>query len=131
MNAHVTLITVSKEGTDAAAAASPGVYEEAARQEMKACQTYLAATGKKLQERGITVDSVCLEGVPSRAIVKYAHDNPVDLIALATHGKGEVAWVLGSTAERIISHTSAPVLMLRVLEPHEQSRLREEFFMGA
>ena len=103
-DAHVTLISVSSEATDVAGMASPEIFKEAARHEVKACQRYLEATAKDLQGKGLKVDSVCLEGVPARAIIKYAQENPVDLIALATHGKGEVAWVLGSTAEKILSH---------------------------
>jgi nucleotide-binding universal stress UspA family protein len=130
VDAHVTLISVSSEATDVAGMASPEIFKEAARHGVKACQMYLEATVKEMQGRGIKVDSVCLEGVPARAIVKYAQENPVDLIALATHGKGEVAWVLGSTAEKVLSHATVPVLLWRVME-YKPPLLKEEFFLGA
>lgn len=129
-DSQVTLISVSSEATDVAGVASPEIFAEAARHEMKACQRYLEATSKDLQAKGIKVETVCLEGVPARAIIKYAAENNVDLIALATHGKGEVAWVLGSTAEKILSHATVPVLLLRVIE-YKPPALKEEFFMGA
>jgi nucleotide-binding universal stress UspA family protein len=110
--------------------ASPEIFAEAARHEMKACQSYLANTVKELQGKGLKVDSACLEGVPARAIIKYAHDNAFDLIALATHGKGEVAWVMGSTAEKILSHATVPVLLIRVMV-YKPPLLKEEFFLGA
>jgi nucleotide-binding universal stress UspA family protein len=128
--AQVTLISVSSEATDVAGMASPAIFKEAAQHAMKACQTYLAATVKDLQGKGLKVDSACLEGIPARAIIKYAQDNNVDLIALATHGKGEVAWVMGSTAEKILSHATVPVLLLRVIE-YKPPLLKEEFFLGA
>jgi nucleotide-binding universal stress UspA family protein len=130
VDAHVTLISVSSEATDVAGMASPEIFKEAARHGVKACQMYLEATAKELQGRGIKVDSVCLEGVPARTIVKYAQENPVDLIVLATHGKGEVAWVLGSTAEKVLSHATVPVLLWRVIE-YKPPLLKEEFFLGA
>ena len=34
---------------------------------------------------------------------------------MATHGRGEVAWVLGSVAEKVVSHATVPVLLFRVL----------------
>jgi hypothetical protein len=40
----------------------------------------------------------------------------MDLIAMATHGRGEVAWVLGSVAEKVVSHATVPVLLFRSLE---------------
>ena len=35
---------------------------------------------------------------------------------MATHGKGEVAWVIGSIAEKVVTHATIPVLLLRVLK---------------
>lgn len=130
-NAHVTLICVSEAGTDVAAVASPATFAQAARHEENACQHFMSDAVKDLQGRGVNVKSVCLEGDPAKAVVKYAQEYPIDLIALATHGKGELAWIFESTAEKIVSHASVPVLLLRVLEPHEQIKLREEWFMGA
>jgi nucleotide-binding universal stress UspA family protein len=129
-DAQVTILSVSSEATDVAGAASPEVFQEAARHELKACQMYLGTTVKDLQGKGLKVDSACLEGIPARAIVKYAQDNNVDLIALATHGKGEVAWVLGSTAEKVLAHATVPVLLWRVME-YKPPLLKEEFFLGA
>ncbi len=129
-DAQITLVSVSSEATDVAGMASPEIFAEAARHEMKACQMYLGATVAELQGKGLKVDSACLEGVPARAVIKYAQDSKSDLIALATHGKGEVAWVMGSTAEKILSHSSVPVLLLRVIE-YRPPLLKEEFFMGA
>jgi hypothetical protein len=33
---------------------------------------------------------------------------------MATHGRGEVAWVLGSVAEKVVSHATVPVLGIKV-----------------
>lgn len=129
-DAQITLVSVSSEATDVAGMASPEVFREAGRHAIKACQQYLEATSKDLQGKGFKVDLACLEGVPARAIIKYAQDSNVDLIALATHGKGEVAWVMGSTAEKILSHATVPVLLWRVLE-YKPPLLKEEFFLGA
>ena len=44
-----------------------------------------------------------LVGAPFREIIAYARDNTVDLIVLATHGRGGLSWVLmGSTAEKVV-----------------------------
>ena len=130
-NAHVTLICVNSAGTEVAGAASPGTFAQAARHEVDACQHFMADAVKDLQGRGVIVNSVCMEGDPAKAVVKYAQEHPIDLIALATHGKGELAWIFESTAEKIITHASVPILLLRILEPHEQLKLREEWFLGA
>jgi nucleotide-binding universal stress UspA family protein len=130
-NAHVTLICVSSEATDVAGTPSRQVFERAAKHETNACEAFMSAAVNKLTADGVAVKSVCMEGDPAKAVVKYAQENPIDLIALATHGINEVSWIFSSTSEKIVSHATVPVLLLRVLEPHEQVSLREEWFLGA
>ncbi len=96
--------------------ATPGVIQEAISQEAKRCELFLAETAKDLKNQGLAVDFACVEGQPAREIIGYAAQHGYDLIALATHGKGEVAWVLGSTAEKVVTHATVPVLLYRVLE---------------
>jgi nucleotide-binding universal stress UspA family protein len=77
---------------------------------------YLEETAAALQAQGLEVTWVYERGSPAREIIAYAQQHQVDLIALASHGTGEVAWVLGSVAEKVISHATVPVLLWRVLE---------------
>jgi len=79
-------------------------------------ERYLAETTKKLEGKGLKVKSVYSEGVPAREIIRYAEEARCDLIAMATHGRGEIAWVLGSVAEQVVSHATVPVLVMRVLK---------------
>lgn len=129
-DAEVTLVTVISGATNLAGIASPQVFEEAVAHEKRACQRYLEAAIQDLQGQGVKANFACLEGVPAQTIIKFATDNDYDLIALATHGKGEIAWVIGSTAEKIVSHATVPVLLFRVLE-YKPPMLKEEFFLGA
>jgi nucleotide-binding universal stress UspA family protein len=130
-NSHITLICVATGATDVVDPPSQEVFERAARHDLNACDRNMKDAVQRMQAKGLTVDSVCLEGDPAKAVIKYAQEHPIDLIALATHGRNEVSWMFGSTAEKIVSHATAPVLLIRVLEPHEQAQLREEWFMGA
>ncbi len=79
-----------------------GVFERAARHEVNACDRYMNDAVQQLRSKGLTVDSVCMEGDPAKAVIKYAQEHPIDLIALATHGRNEVSWIFGSTAEKIV-----------------------------
>lgn len=113
----VTLITVGHYATGPEVGeASPEIIAEIAVHEKKVAEGYLEKTAMNLKEKGLTVDWVYTEGLPARSIVTHAADHEMDLIALATHGRGEIAWVLGSVAERVVSHATVPVLMLRVME---------------
>ncbi len=81
-------------------------------QQMKKCKAYLTHTAHDLQ--GVKTAIVCIKGTPAQEIISYADKHGVDLIAMATHGRSEVAWVLGSVAEKVVSHATVPVLLLRV-----------------
>ncbi len=102
---------------DAGMADAYGSVRDAAdTAEHKVCETFLNETAQELKEKGVDVEAVCVTGNPPRAIIGYADKNSVDLIVMATHGKGEVAWVLGSVAEKVVSHATVPVLLHRVVE---------------
>lgn len=95
----------------------PPSVTEAIEREVAQCELFLANTAKELQNQGVKqVKIVCLKGSPAREIISYAKNNQIDLIAMSTHGRGEVAWVLGSVAEKVVSHAPVPVLLHRVME---------------
>ena len=57
---------------------------------------------------------ILLVGVPFEEIVRYAAEQKIDLIVMPTHGRTGLAhFLLGSTSERVISHSVCPVLVLR------------------
>jgi nucleotide-binding universal stress UspA family protein len=69
-----------------------------------------------MKAEGLNADSVYIEGEPAQTIISYAAENGYDLIAMATHGRGEMAWVIGSVAERVVTHAPMPVLLTRVMD---------------
>jgi nucleotide-binding universal stress UspA family protein len=107
--------------------ATPGVIAKAPAQAAKWCTAYLGKAAQDVKAKGVDVNTECVEGVPAREIIAYADKKKMDLIAMATHGKGEVAWVLGSTAERVVSHATVPVLLFRVME-FKPPALKEVYF---
>ena len=55
--------------------------------------------------------TVVLTGEPARAILAYAQDNPVDLVAVGTHGSGLTKAMLGSVAAKLVRQHDIPVLV--------------------
>jgi nucleotide-binding universal stress UspA family protein len=109
--AQVTLVNVQM---DWGAPTSPEV-KEVIEIEAKKCEALLVAAAKDLQAQGLKVEVDCVTGDAAHEIIAYAEAKGMDLIAMATHGMGEVAWVLGSVAEKVVSHATVPVLLFRVL----------------
>jgi nucleotide-binding universal stress UspA family protein len=112
LQAELILIHVSP-GEKSAMATPSGSTAVAVHQ---TCQAYLNMLGKDLQRQGLKVEVVCLTGNPAQEIIRYADEHQMDLITMATHGSGEVAWLLGSIARKVVTHASKPVLLFRVLE---------------
>jgi nucleotide-binding universal stress UspA family protein len=80
---------------------------------------YLDGVAKALAERVRRVDSVVvLEPDPVGSILDFADRNEVDLIAVATHGRGGLRrTALGSVADKILRTAGVPVLVSR---PHRE-----------
>ena len=58
--------------------------------------------------------SAVVSGKPFAEIARYARENSIDLIVLATHGRGGLTHVLlGSTAEKVVRKAPCPVLTVR------------------
>ena len=52
-------------------------------------------------------------GVPHVEIVRLAEEREVDLIVMATHGRGFISHaIMGSTTERVLRRTPCPVLVV-------------------
>ena len=115
--AKVTLCHVCYSGVGAMIGeATPGTIKQAEAQEKKFCDTFLTKTGNDLKNEGLDVDWACAEGVPAQQIIAFAQAKDYDLIVMGTHGAGEVAWYMGGVADRVASHATVPVLLLRTLE---------------
>ncbi|MBI1770349.1 MAG: universal stress protein [Bacteroidetes bacterium] len=59
---------------------------------------------------------VCIvrRGEAWREIVRYAREEKIDLIVIATHGRTGLAHVLmGSVAEKVVRHSTVPVLTVK------------------
>lgn len=116
MNSAITLLHVCYFPVVVDATIPRHGEEAAERQVLKECDVFLKKVEEEMMQHGLSVAHQCVEGVPAREIIAFAHTNQFDLIAMATHGRGEVSWVLGSTAEKVVTHATVPVLLYRVVE---------------
>ena len=67
----------------------------------------------------LVVHTEVREGPPVEEIVDYAHENHIDLIVIATHGRGWFAHLLmGSVAEKVVRKAPCPVMAVHFPE-HE------------
>ncbi len=80
--------------------------------EEKMALDYLQKISGRLSKEGLNVITRVQPGRAADVILDYAGQNGVDLIIMATHGRGgETRWDFGKVADRVIRTSSVPVLM--------------------
>jgi nucleotide-binding universal stress UspA family protein len=77
--------------------------------------TYLDNVTDALSEKGLDVEGVIISArKPDIAIITYARENNVGLIALATRGHGAIGQMIwGSISESVLRKSGLPVLVLK------------------
>jgi nucleotide-binding universal stress UspA family protein len=80
---------------------------------------YLNGVAARLRDRQLPVKTRVILNRPAAAVIlEEAHAQKADLIALATHGRGDLGRaLLGSVADKVIRGSQVPVLVHRPLSP--------------
>jgi len=123
-SAEVTLLTVVQLSLGFTGTKLEAIPEAAAERRVALrteAMTYLEKIQRDLKEQGIHARSIALDGDVAAQIIAYAESEAIDLIAMATHGRGGIdRFVMGSIAEKVVRHTSKPVLLVRAMPviPH-------------
>lgn len=93
------------------------IAEEMKREEAET-RAYLDGVAQSLREKGIDIECVILgPSQPGAAIVRYAQDNSIDLICIATHGHSGLGRVVfGSTADYVLRESGLPILVIKPRE---------------
>ena len=89
----------------------PALQDQIKAEDDKATK-YLERIASKLQSDN--VEYATAKGTPGHAIVEYAQDSEVDLIAIATHGHSGIRRaILGSVADYVIRESHLPMLVIK------------------
>jgi nucleotide-binding universal stress UspA family protein len=77
-------------------------------------RAYLERVAERVSTQGLLVRTCVVIGPAEAAILDYGRQHIVDLIAMATHGRGGITRMLvGSVAEQVVRCACAPVLLYR------------------
>jgi nucleotide-binding universal stress UspA family protein len=100
------------------------LIDEVIEGEQAEAASYLRQMAARLSARGFTVSAAQLEGSAGDAIVAYAREHQIDLVALTTHGHGGLGRIVfGSVAEHVLRHAPCPVLLERARESDESTAI--------
>ena len=83
--------------------------------ERKEAQRYLDGLANDLRDRGVGIRATVVVGHNvAEALLELAHPQRIDLVAIATHGRGGIQrLILGSVADKLIRGAGPPVLVVR------------------
>jgi nucleotide-binding universal stress UspA family protein len=80
--------------------------------------SYVEVNAKELNEEGIKATAATSYGDVAEEILKYANNNKMDLIVMATHGySGTKQWMFGSITQKVLYGTGIPVLLIKSKSP--------------
>lgn len=90
-------------------------YVERLAEQVKAqTAAVLAGIGGASKSKAVQVTGRVTVGYPAEEILRYADENKIDMILMATHGRSGVKrWVLGSVADKVLRASKLPVLLVR------------------
>jgi nucleotide-binding universal stress UspA family protein len=122
LNAKVTALTVVIPWREAAlwevaVSRSEEEYDTFAKERAANCLTTVTEAAKA---SGVVCNAVTLKHeAPWKAIIDTAGSMNCDLIVMASHGwKGVAGFVLGSETQKVLTHSSVPVLVHRLAQGH-------------
>ena len=77
-------------------------------------------TGIQSGVRALEARAEVAVGHPAEEILRYADENDIDLILMATHGRSGVGrWAMGSVADKVLRASIVPVWLVRAGIPEE------------
>jgi nucleotide-binding universal stress UspA family protein len=77
-------------------------------------EEYLRKMETRLKDKGFAVERYVQQGNEAHEILERCEREDIDLIAMSTHGRSGVRrWLLGSVAEKVIRHSTKPILLIR------------------
>jgi nucleotide-binding universal stress UspA family protein len=98
-----------------APASLPGnVYDDLVAQETQQATEYLDKMRERVAASGVHVRTKQMVGYAAASLLDYERDTGIDLVVMCSHGRSGLArFALGSVAEHLVRHGTAPVLLVR------------------
>lgn len=82
-------------------------------------EMYLQQVARRYDLRGVSINTVTLEGNPAEKILAVSEKFEIDLIAMSTHGRtGLRRWVYGSVVEKVLHSLQKSMLVVRPPDAH-------------
>jgi len=93
---------------------SPDLVMQPWKQPQVEAEDYFSELNTKFKKENLPVEMVLITGSDiAETILNYAKDADIDLIIITSHGRsGPKRWLMGSVADRVVRHSTVPVLVV-------------------
>lgn len=89
--------------------------------QLESLRQYLANVASTFEDLKLQAETVVVGSDPGYTILEVAETEEIDLIMLATHGRGDrERFMVGSVADTVISHTQCPVFLVPIPSDAEE-----------
>jgi nucleotide-binding universal stress UspA family protein len=90
--------------------------------QLRSLRRYLDRVSKPFEKLNLQTETVVVGSDPGYTILELAESEDIDLIMLATHGRGDrERFMVGSVADIVISHTPCPVFLVPIQDEPERN----------
>jgi len=120
LDLEIVLLHVAASGEDEFAPMRRAYIKQSAETIKHQAQEVQARTGFQPGSKPIEARGELTVGHPAEEILRYAEENAIDLVLMATHGRSGIRrWAMGSVADKVLRASKAPILLVRAGIPGE------------
>ncbi|MFC2035090.1 universal stress protein [Chloroflexota bacterium] len=113
LDLEITLLCVSGPALQQFIPMQRAYIEQAAEIIKHRSQEIQAKTSLQPGDKPIEVRGELMAGYPAEEILRYADENEIDLILMATHGRSGIKrWSMGSVADKVLRESKIPICLI-------------------
>lgn len=111
---EIILLRVSADPAAEFSFSDPGLAGNIIQEMEAETLAYLQSARGKLQRAGFRTSFLIRQGAIAETILGVASEIQADVIVMSTHGRSGIKrWLLGSVADRVVTHSNLPVMLIR------------------
>ena len=113
-DAEILLLRVSANPAAEFSFSDPSIAHNLIEEMESETLAYMQSARGKLQKAGFRTSFLICQGATAETILQAASESHADVIVMSTHGRSGVKrWLLGSVADRVVTHSDLPVMLIR------------------
>jgi nucleotide-binding universal stress UspA family protein len=112
--AEIVLLRVSANPAAEFSFSDPSIADNFIQDMEAETLAYMQSARSKLQKAGFRTSFLICQGAIAETILETASEIKADVIVMSTHGRSGIQrWLLGSVADRVVTHSNTPVMLIR------------------